>query len=157
MAMDPVSRRLAAAAMGLAFGLSHDEELEKTRLDLERARMEREDFRYGKGPVTEMIQYSQVGLTKEHFARIYANALNPSNETVNKRLRNEFRWFDEVRTDLEHAKILMSKVLSEKRRNGDVSHQTRYAITEFLYFPNDTDSSDDADIGDIADNSMSDE
>jgi hypothetical protein len=33
--------------MGLAFGLSRDEELEKTRLDLERARMEREDFRNG--------------------------------------------------------------------------------------------------------------
>jgi hypothetical protein len=50
--MDPVSRRLAAAAMGLAFGLSRDEELEKTRLDLERARMEREDFRQGSGPNT---------------------------------------------------------------------------------------------------------
>ena len=50
--MDPVSRRLAAAAMGVVFGLSRDDELEKTRLDLERARMdlerarmEREDFR----------------------------------------------------------------------------------------------------------------
>ena len=151
MAMDPVSRRLAAAAMGLAFGLSRDEELEKTRLDLERARMEREDFRYGKGPDTQMIQHSQVGLRKEHFARIYANALNPSNETVNQRLRNEFRWFDKVRTDLIHAKILMSKVLSEIRETRDVSHQTRYAITEFLYFPDDADSSDDADIGGNAD------
>ena len=52
--MDPVSRRLAAAAMGLAFGLSRDEELEKTRLDLERARMEREDFRQGNGPYVDM-------------------------------------------------------------------------------------------------------
>ena len=42
--MDPVSRRLAAAAMGVVFDLSREEELEKTRLDLERARMEREDF-----------------------------------------------------------------------------------------------------------------
>ena len=52
--MDPVSRRLAAAAMGLAFGLSRDEELEKTRLDLERARMEREDFRNGGGETARM-------------------------------------------------------------------------------------------------------
>ena len=51
--MDPVSRRLAAAAMGLAFGLSRDDELEQTRLDLERARMEREDFRTGGGPDAE--------------------------------------------------------------------------------------------------------
>ena len=45
--MDPISRQLAAAAMGLVFALSRDDELEKTRLDLERARMEREDFRQG--------------------------------------------------------------------------------------------------------------
>lgn len=43
--MDPVSRRLASAAMGVAFALSRDEELEQTRLDLERARMTAEDFR----------------------------------------------------------------------------------------------------------------
>lgn len=54
--MDPVSRRLAAAAMGLAFGLSRDEELAKTRLDLERVRMEREDFRQGNGSETSFMQ-----------------------------------------------------------------------------------------------------
>ena len=60
--MDPVSRRLAAAAMGLAFGLSRDEELEKTRLDLERARMEREDFRNGAGPNTAFMHWKMERL-----------------------------------------------------------------------------------------------
>ena len=50
--MDPVSRRLASAAMGVVFALSRDEELEKTRLDLERSRMTTEDFRQGGGPDT---------------------------------------------------------------------------------------------------------
>ena len=60
--MDPVSRRLAAAAMGLVLGLSRDEELEKTRLDLERACMEREDFRNGE--YTCSLNYGQ--LSKEY-------------------------------------------------------------------------------------------
>ena len=151
MAMDPVSRRLAAAAMGLAFGLSRDEELEKTRLDLERARMEREDFRNGAGPDTEMLQLCQVGWGKEHFARMYARALLPSNETVNKRLRTEYKSFDEIRDALDHARSLMSKVVSEIHKNGDVSHSTMNAIMDCIYFVDDTDSSDDADIGDNAD------
>ena len=103
MAMDPVSRRLAAAAMGLAFGLSRDEELEKTRLDLERARMEREDFRNVAGPDTEMLQASQVNLGKNNFARMYATALNPSNSTVNKRRRAQQNALDETREDLEYC------------------------------------------------------
>ena len=103
MAMDPVSRRLAAAAMGLAFGLSRDEELEKTRLDLERARMEREDFRNGAGPDTEMLQQSQVGCGKKQFARMYATALLPSDTTVNKRRSEQDYVIDETREDLERC------------------------------------------------------
>ena len=150
--MDPVSRRLAAAAMGLAFGLSRDEELEKTRLDLERARMEREDFRNGAGPVTEMLQLSQVGWGKEHFARMYATALNPSYETANKRQRTEATSFDEIREALEHtrgdlgrARILMSKVVSEFHNNGEVSRSTVDNIVDCIDSRWNTDSSDDAD------------
>ena len=150
MAMDPVSRRLAAAAMGLAFGLSRDEELEKTRLDLERARMEREDFRNGAGPVTEILQESHVGWGK-HFARMYARGLL-SSETVNKRRRTQDNSFDEMRVDLEHARgdledarILMSKVVSEIHKNGAVGHSTMNEIADCIDFRWDTDSSDDAD------------
>ena len=100
--MDPVSRRLAAAAMGLAFGLSRDEELEKTRLDLERARMEREDFRNGAGPVTDILQESQVGWGKQHFTRMYEKGLL-SDETVNNRRRTQDNSFDEMREDLERC------------------------------------------------------
>ena len=56
--MDPVSRRLASAAMGFVFAMARDEkleELDKTRLDLERARMEREDFRSGSGIDTSFM------------------------------------------------------------------------------------------------------
>ena len=56
--MDPVSRRLASAAMGVVFALSRDEELEKTRLDLERSRMTTEDFRQGGGPDTSFMHRS---------------------------------------------------------------------------------------------------
>ena len=73
--MDPVSRRLAAAAMGLAFGLSRDEELERTRLDLERARMEREDFRQGGGPDTAFMHrardHSSAPFMRKESERAY--------------------------------------------------------------------------------------
>ena len=149
--MDPVSRRLAAAAMGLAFGLSRDEELEKTRLDLERARMEREDFRNGAGPVMEILHESQVGWGKQHFARMYAMGLL-SNETANKRRRTEANSFDEIREALEHtrgdlgrARILMSKVVSEFHNNGEVSRSTVDDIVDCIDSRWNTDSSDDAD------------
>ena len=149
--MDPVSRRLAAAAMGLAFGLSRDEELEKTRLDLERARMEREDFRNGAGPTTEMLQLSQVGWGKEHFARMYAMQLR-SDKTVNKRRRTQDNSIVVMREDLasareelEHAKTLMSSVISEIHRMREVSDSTHNEIIDFLGVrPGDyADSSDD--------------
>ena len=149
--MDPVSRRLAAAAMGLAFGLSRDEELEKTRLDLERARMEREDFRNGAGPITEIQQTSSIGWRKEHFARMYATGLL-SDETANKRRRTEANSFDEIREALEHtrgdlgrARILMSKVVSEFHNNGEVSRSTVKDIADCIESRLNADSSDDAD------------
>ena len=149
--MDPVSRRLAAAAMGLAFGLSRDEELEKTRLDLERARMEREDFRNGAGPITEILQESQDGWGKSFFARMYKTQLL-SDETANKRRRTEANSFEEIREALEHtrgdlgrARILMSKVVSEFHNNGEVSRSTVKDIADCIESRLNADSSDDAD------------
>ena len=145
--MDPVSRRLAAAAMGLAFGLSRDEELEKTRLDLERARMEREDFRNGAGPATDVLQESQVGWGKEHFARMYAKQLL-SDETVNKRRRTQDNSIDVMRMELEHAKTLMSSVISEIHRMREVSDSTHNEIVDFLGVRPGSESSDYADSSD---------
>ena len=76
--MDPVSRRLAAAAMGLAFGLSRDEELEKTRLDLERARMEREDFRNGGGPNTYYMHFVKGVHCDAFYKRLVSTPTNRS-------------------------------------------------------------------------------
>ena len=76
--MDPVSRRLAAAAMGLAFGLSRDDELEQTRLDLERARMEREDFRTGGGPDADFMHLDARHFrTPQEFERFYKYRMRP--------------------------------------------------------------------------------
>ena len=96
MAMDPVSRRLAAAAMGLVFGLSRDEELEKTRLDLERARMESEDFRQGNGP----------------YVAMQAKTLN-SNEIGRRRYRTRLRAKRTWRRAMVEETNLREKFASE--------------------------------------------
>ena len=77
--MDPVSRQLAAAAMGVVFALSRDDELEKTRLDLERARMEREDFRQGAGPDTRFMHDApeKGSLSQAQYARTYKYLMRP--------------------------------------------------------------------------------
>ena len=72
--MDPVSRQLAAAAMGLVFALSRDDELEKTRLDLERARMTAEDFRNGGGPDTDFMHQDAP---RDEYERLYKYRMNP--------------------------------------------------------------------------------
>ena len=150
--MDPVSRRLAAAAMGLVLGLSRDEELEKTRLDLERARMEREDFRNGAGPVTEIRQESQVGWRKEHFARMYANGLL-SEETMNKRQRIQCVMIDDMRDDLVPARTLLQKVHREYVQTKQLSDATVNEIVDLVIFSDtDVDSShedisSDVDVG----------
>ena len=77
--MDPVSRQLAAAAMGLVFALSRDDELEKTRLDLERARMMAEDFRNGGGPNTDFMHFAitEFDLPMDQYDRVYKYRMNP--------------------------------------------------------------------------------
>ena len=56
--LDPVSARLARAALETVLLLSRDAELERTRLDLERARMTAEDFRSGGAPACGLqLQY----------------------------------------------------------------------------------------------------
>ena len=136
--MDPVSRRLAAAAMGLAFGLSRDEELEKTRLDLERARMEREDFRNGAGPITEILQTSSIGWGKEHFARMYARGLL-SEETMNKRQRTQYAMNDDMMADLVPARTLLQKVHREYVQTKQLSDATVNEIVDSVIF-SDTDA-----------------
>ena len=136
--MDPVSRRLAAAAMGLAFGLSRDEELEKTRLDLERARMEREDFRNGAGPNTEILQTSSIGYGKEHFARMYARMLL-SEETMNKRQRTQYAMNDDMMADLVPARTLLQKVQCEYVQTKQLSDATVNEIVDLVIF-SDTDA-----------------
>jgi hypothetical protein len=72
--------------MGLAFGLSRDEELEKTRLDLERARMEREDFRQGYGPDTSFMHHDPSLYSGDNYQRAYEYSVRPRQTTVRKTL-----------------------------------------------------------------------
>ncbi len=104
--MDPVSRRLAAAAMGLAFGLSRDEELEKTRLDLERARMEREDFRQGGGPDTKFMQTDVKDFSPEVYERLYKYKMRPDprfEESARKKQKTLNEICDHLQYDLQLA------------------------------------------------------
>ena len=119
--MDPVSRRLAAAAMGIAFGLSRDEELEKTRLDLERARMEREDFRNGAAPDTGIMHLKLVSPTD--YEKCYKDreiaqyTMRTKAEVIRKMWSEDY---SEMREDLDSARSLLAKVVREnitERRN----------------------------------------
>jgi hypothetical protein len=89
--------------MGLAFGLSRDEELEKTRLDLERARMEREDFRQGSGPDTSFLQYDPSLYPGDSYARGYKYSVRPRVEyqmTMRKILKRAWTNCDTLEEDL---------------------------------------------------------
>ena len=120
--MDPVSRRLAAAAMGLAFGLSRDEELEKTRLDLERARMEREDFRNGGGPNTSFIHSdphsnARYGVPKEidseEYERVYKYMMRPHvkyQDTARKALKKSKRMCEVLQEDLDLTVAALKRI-----------------------------------------------
>ena len=137
--MDPVSRRLAAAAMVLAFGLSRDEELEKTRLDLERARMEREDFRNGAGPCTAFMHYTVDRPYWTNYEACYKDRMTAETSTMRKHDKDSEKLygglsegFNKMSRDLVSARTLLAKVVLEnitKRRklseptvNGIVQH-----------------------------------
>ena len=138
--MDPVSRRLAAAAMGLAFGLSRDEELEKTRLDLERARMEREDFRNGAGPNTNFMHYPVDRPYWTNFENCYNDrmaaekmiTMRKNEQLQEKQYGRLSRDYNEMSDELSSARTLLAKVAREhhhkKRKlndpivNGIVEH-----------------------------------
>ena len=140
MAMDPVSRRLASAAMGLVLGLSRDEELEKTRLDLERARMEREDFRNGAGPNTDFMHYTMDRPYWTNFENCYRDRMT-AEKMITMRKNEQYREkqdgrltrdYNEMSGDLSSARTLLAKVarkhLHKKRKlsdpivNGIVEH-----------------------------------
>ena len=137
MAMDPVSRRLAAAAMGLAFGLSRDEELEKTRLDLERARMEREDFRNGAGPQTwfmhaEVVRPGPMTVGYNEWMSANKITMRESSKLELELYKKVSRSHNEISAELSGARTLLARVarehLRKKRKlndpiiNGIVEH-----------------------------------
>ena len=133
--MDPVSRRLVAAAMGLAFGLSRDEKLEKTRLDLERARMEREDFRNGGGPNTAFIHsdVARYGTPKE-YERVYRYMMQPRVEyqdTARKALKRSRRMCDVLQEDLEVAVAALKRIAVSG--NSEAADEATSALTAMGY------------------------
>ena len=117
--MDPVSRQLAAAAMGVVFALSRDAELEKTRLDLERARMEREDFRNGGGPDTRFMHDApeKGSILKAQYARAYKYHMRPIVEyqqTMREARRHSAKICDGLQEDL----LMATQVLAQIARDG---------------------------------------
>jgi hypothetical protein len=115
--MDPVSRQLAAAAMGLVFALSREDELEKMRLDLERARMEREDFRNGGGPDTYIMHDAPVKGLQDYYARAYKYHMRPIVEyqqTTRKALKHSTAICD----GLEEQLLMATQVLARIARYG---------------------------------------
>ena len=114
--MDPVSRRLAAAAMGLAFGLSRDEELEKTRLDLERARMEREDFRNGAGPQTHWMHAERAGEAPMLLMSANNMSMRKYAKTDLEFYRIVGRSHNKVSKELSSARTLLARVAREHLR-----------------------------------------
>ena len=117
--MDPVSRRLAAAAMGVVFGLSRDDELEKTRLDLERARMEREDFRNGAGPDTTFMHYEVKRPFTTNYETCYKERMSAEtivtmhkNDTSRQEMYTQLsRDYDEKCVALSRARTLLAQVV----------------------------------------------
>jgi len=124
--MDPVSRQLAAAAMGLVFALSRDDELEKTRLDLERARMEREDFRNGGGPDTHIMHDApeKGSLSRAQYARTYEYLMRPRVEyqnTARKILKWSITNCDHVQEDLQRATHALARIARDGPRKRKVA------------------------------------
>ena len=115
--MDPVSRQLAAAAMGLVFALSRDDELEKTRLDLERARMEREDFRNGGGPDTHIMHDAPVKGSQDYYARAYKYHMQPRVE-YQQTTRKERKHTIQICNELEEQLRVATQVLARIARDG---------------------------------------
>ena len=111
--MDPVSRRLASAAMGFVFAMARDEELDeldKTRLDLERARMEREDFRNGSGIDTSFMHddVSKFGGC-ESYKNFYNYAVKREafwqfEETARKRRKEDLDTIVQLKAALDKEK-----------------------------------------------------
>ena len=129
--MDPVSRRLAAAAMGVVFGLSRDEELEATRLDLERARMEREDFRNGAGPDTAFMHYD-MGPFPAMYETCYRERMK-AGHTMRKNVEVRLKEQNETAADLIEARSLLAKVVrGNMLKKRTLSQTTANRIVEYF-------------------------
>ena len=117
--MDPVSRQLAAAAMGLVFALSRDDELEKMRLDLERARMTVEDFRQGGGPDTRFMHVCHA-----EYDRVYKWHVRPRVEyqnTARKALKRSIEICDGVEESLQMATRALARIARDGPRKRNVA------------------------------------
>ena len=119
--MDPVSRRLAAAAMGVVFGLSRDDELEKTRLDLERARMEREDFRQGNGPFVFAMEAKTLN-SNEIGRRKYRTRMR-AKRTWRRALREEAKSREYFNLEYLDARQAMATDLRASARKRQRLHE----------------------------------
>ena len=122
--MDPVSRQLAAAAMGVVFALSRDAELEKTRLDLERARMEREDFRNGGGPDTNIMHDAPVKGSQHYYARACKYHMRPIveyQETTRNALKRSIVICNGVADGLEMATQALARIARDGPRKRNVA------------------------------------
>jgi hypothetical protein len=99
--------------MGFVFALARDEELDeldKTRLDLERARMEREDFRSGSGIDT---RFMHEDVAKYGGSNSYKNFYNYTmrreapwqfEETARKRVKEELETIVQLKAALDKEK-----------------------------------------------------
>ena len=131
--MDPVSRQLAAAAMGLVFALSRDDELEKMRLDLERARMEREDFRNGRGPDTHIMHDAPVKGSQDYYDRAYKYHMRPIVEyqqTTRKALKRSI----EICDGLEESLLMATQALARIARDGPRKRNVAISALDDLCF-----------------------
>ena len=106
--------------MGLAFGLSRDEELEKTRLDLERARMEREDFRQGGGPNTALMHSKRSA----KYEDLYKESLM---QPTDRSSRSHQAWLS---NELDEATRAQSRMYNDQHRAARALKRLRTSVDE---------------------------
>ena len=128
--MDSVSRRIGSAALGVAFGLSRDEELEKVKLDLERSRMTAEDYRQGGGPDTSFM-HAPVISPADH--KVYKLCVEQTKVSARQRQR----WTDDelVRTqhDRRNAVESLARIIRTTPLPGTVFNEAQEYFDSLRY------------------------
>ena len=124
-------RRLTNAALGVVLQHTRDLELEQTRLDLERARMEREDFRNGGGPCTRFMHDDR---TDPLYEKMYKyRILYPRAEyqkTARSTLKNCMSVCDRLQRDYE----LVMPPVARLARGGHFCPQGAKELLDELQF-----------------------